>query len=78
MHLQEIGKDFCDTLLDFCDPNQNKVISVNEELEALKQDEEEELEVAEEVFEEDNGKKKKRKKKQILKKKPTTAFKPKK
>ena len=78
LHLQEIGKDFCDTLLDFCDPNQNKVISVNEELEALKQDEEEELEVAEEVFEEDNGKKKKRKKKQILKKKPTTAFKPKK
>ena len=74
-HLQEIGKDFCDTLLDFCDPNQNKVRSITEELESLRQDEEEEIEIVEEIIDEENGKKKKRKKKQVIRKKPNTALK---
>lgn len=77
-HLQDIGKDFCDTLLDFCDPNQTKVTSVTEELESNRLEEEEEIEVVEEIVDEDNGKKKKRKKKQAVKKKPNTALKVKK
>lgn len=72
-HLQEIGRDFCDTLLDFCDPNQTKVKSITEELEANRVDEEEEVEIVEEVVEDENGKKKKKKKKQVVKKKPNTA-----
>lgn len=75
LHLQEFGKDFCDTLLDFCDPNQNKVRSITEELESLRQEEDEEIEIIEEIIEEENGKKKRRKKKQIIRKKPATALK---
>lgn len=73
VHLQEIGRDFCDTLLDFCDPNQTKVKLITEELEANRVDEEEEVEIVEEVVEDENGKKKKKKKKQVVKKKPNTA-----
>ena len=75
MHLQEIGRDFCDTILDFCDPNQNKVRSVTEELEAMRQEEEEEMEYVEEIVDEENGKKKKRIKKKVFRKKPNTALK---
>lgn len=73
LHLQEIGRDFCDTLLDFCDPNQSKVKAITEELEANRVEEEEEVEVVEEIIEDENGKKKKKKKKQVVKKKPNTA-----
>jgi hypothetical protein len=60
-HLQEIGRDFCDTLLDFCDPNQTKVRNITEELEANRvfnrvDDEEEEVVIIEEVIEDENGK----------------------
>jgi len=33
--LQEVGHRFCDTILDFCDPDQVKVKSVLEELEIM-------------------------------------------
>jgi len=33
--LQEIGHRFCETILDFCDPDQTKVRSVLEELEIM-------------------------------------------
>jgi len=33
--LQEVGHRFCDTILDFCDPDQAKVRNVLEELEIM-------------------------------------------
>jgi hypothetical protein len=33
--LQEVGHRFCDTILDFCDPDQVKVKAVLEELEIM-------------------------------------------
>jgi hypothetical protein len=33
--LQEVGHRFCDTILDFCDPDQIKVKQVLEELEIM-------------------------------------------
>lgn len=78
-HLQEIGHDFCDAILDFCDPDQIKVRVVTEELEILFPGDEEEIEeIVEDIIEEDNGKKKKKVKKVIKKKKVTTAVKSKK
>ena len=34
-HLQEIGHNFCDAILDYCDPDQAKVKTILEELEIL-------------------------------------------
>ncbi|KAL0218314.1 hypothetical protein RCL1_009162 [Eukaryota sp. TZLM3-RCL] len=45
-HLQEMGKHFCDTILDYCDPDQSKVNSIKTELELifpLKSDEDNDL-----------------------------------
>jgi len=69
-HLQEVGHEFCDTILDFCDPDQNKVRMIMEELEIMFPP------FGEEEPEEDNtdendeeAKKKKRKKKPVVRKK---------
>ena len=34
-HLEEMGHYFCDTILDYCDPDQSKVVSTIRELELL-------------------------------------------
>jgi hypothetical protein len=33
--LQQVGRNFCETIIDFCDPDQVKVKSVLEELEIM-------------------------------------------
>ncbi|OMJ74656.1 hypothetical protein SteCoe_26367 [Stentor coeruleus] len=66
-HLQQLGHDFCEGLLDFCSPDQIKVKIVIEELEMLNPFEEEILD--EQVVDEtDESRRRKRSKKPIVKK----------
>ncbi|OMJ93182.1 hypothetical protein SteCoe_3873 [Stentor coeruleus] len=64
-HLQQLGHDFCEALLDFCSPDQSKVKVIMEELEMLNPYEEE---IQDENADEDETKRRKRSKKPIVKK----------
>lgn len=64
-HLQQLGHDFCEALLDFCSPDQSKVKVIMEELEMLNPYEEE---IQDENADDDETKRRKKSKKPIVKK----------
>lgn len=70
-HLQEIGHNFCDSILDFCDPDRGKVKLILEELEILypRELEDNSDEAADSDYSGDENNKKKKKKKIINRKK---------
>lgn len=68
-HLQQIGHDFCEALLEFCNPDQTKVKIIMEELE-LMAPLEEEVQDDPNNEEYDENKKKRKNKKPLVKKRP--------
>ena len=66
-HLMQVGYNFCEAVLDFCDPDQSKVKLILEELEIMfprtEEDESDEQSDAESDWSDEEGKKKKKKSK---------------
>lgn len=70
-HLLEIGHNFCDAILDFCDPEQSKVKTVLEELETMypkASDDETDDDAVDSDYSSDEARKRKRKRKNLKKK----------
>ena len=67
-HLQQVGHDFCEALVDFCNPDQSKVKLIMEELELMAPFEEE---IQDEFTGDDQDeRKRKRSKKPVIKRRP--------